>query len=361
MTTYYVRPVNGNNGNAGTSFAAAWATTAHALSNVAAGDEVRLCAEGVETASARLDPSVTGSVGNWVTWRGASGVDGSIDGSQYTIQATHSGVLLRYAGGWKYYVWHDVVFDANDTASYCFRQTSNGNANAFVGCVFKGATSRGVETQSTTNNAFGATVFINCEFKDNAGDGLRSFSNNKGSVAVIGGSAHNNTGRGIDCGLHSDIYGVTVYANGSDGIRMQAGCDRSCIVGCTVHNNSGDGIDKASGAILHYYMHNSLVGNGGYGINFNGTTAEHGFCDFNHYHRNTSGDTDITKPGENNQDGEPVFASVVSGAQDFRPLDGSPLIRGGMFGLQAIGSVGIEAGRVQMPQSVTPAHVTEVV
>lgn len=50
MTIYYVDPVSGSNGNAGTSFALAWATTQYASNNATtAGDEVRLCATGTES------------------------------------------------------------------------------------------------------------------------------------------------------------------------------------------------------------------------------------------------------------------------------------------------------------------------
>jgi Tfp pilus assembly major pilin PilA len=57
-TTYYVDPSGGNDGNAGTSFAAAWATTQHAADTAVAGDVVRLCQTATETTAA--DGTATG-------------------------------------------------------------------------------------------------------------------------------------------------------------------------------------------------------------------------------------------------------------------------------------------------------------
>ena len=74
MADYYVRSTGGSNGNAGTSFAAGWATIAHAITNTIGGDRVFVCADNANPFS------ITSSITNWPfnrVWLGADLVTGA--------------------------------------------------------------------------------------------------------------------------------------------------------------------------------------------------------------------------------------------------------------------------------------------
>lgn len=53
------------------------------------------------------------------------------------------------------------------------------------------------------------------------------------------------------------------------------------------------------------------------------------------FRNGTSGATNLGggMPGSNNQTGDPQFASVVDGSEDFTPANGSPLDSNGMLGV----------------------------
>jgi len=335
MTIYYVRPTNGNDGNAGTSFAAAWKTTQKALdSATAAGDEIRLCAEATETKDAvSIDVDTnTGAVGNKILVRGMDGTDGT-SAAQYTIQATGTWTgngLLDFADASDYYTFRNITLDCNSVATEAITSTSNTCiGHTFETCVLKNATADGAVIAGSDDHI--PWAFLNCDIHDNGGNGIATNANGVGPIMIIGGTVHDNASTGVYTRDKTTLIGVQIYDNGDRGVRSSGTSDGTTIDHCTIHGNTSDGIEIHANADTFTVTNNSIVSNGAYGVQHLATVDETIFMDYNHFYNNTSGETDLaTTPGQNNQSGDPLFVSVTDGSEDFTPAFGSPLAGNGI-------------------------------
>ena len=195
-TTYYVDPLNGVDGAAGTSFGAAWATLQKALDTATAGDEVRLCKTATETTIATVDIDVQNGTLIAPIRIFSYNSAGTAREAGYTLQAiatwggcevVHSAIVvgnfLRFFG---------IIFDANDLATNAFddNETSSG-ANAavpgFEVCQFRQATGDGYESNNPKRS-----FFLDCVFDNNGGDGYASQTLQDGIAIFIGCVFHNN-------------------------------------------------------------------------------------------------------------------------------------------------------------------------
>ena len=339
MATYYVDPVSGNNSNAGTSFALAFATTAKAESVVAAGDTVRLCATGTEslTSTNTITLTTSGSGTAFITWQGYNntGTTPLSPGSYYTIDGSgmNSSTDVVAAGaitsrrylGVKITNAKRLAFSATaaDGATYlencsitnpttsCFgmASTSNGLGWTCINCVFTGSGAGGSQhvlanLQSTSNrpgvNLIGCTVsaFYDVNAIINGAEMYRNniFANNGtaiyGSIYLTNGYIENNV-----------FYGNTVAIGVSD----RSSAARYCwIINNTFVNNTTAFLAAASNNQFQFEDYNHFYNNG---TIYNGAGL-------------VAGANDIS--------GNPLFNNAAS--LDFRLKAGSPLIGAGLRG-----------------------------
>lgn len=332
MTDFFVRPTNGSDANDGLTFANAFQTFQKGLDTAVGGDEIRLCNEATETPSASvLVDTNTGSATSPILVLGADSIDGTpltagfyiVSGS--SLPATTDLLAFSLAS---FHVLERVRITAatNDNVAL-------GSAAAFSkwrNCRVDNASSEGVFTTSTG----GSLRFIDCEIDNNGNDGLTMNAAGRGAYVVIGGSIHDNAGRGFFGGEDNNstgLHNVEVYANGDVGIDLN---QNGTVYDCTIFNNVGDGIRFTNHTGTEYIVNNTLSENGGFGLNFTGSDSEElMLIDYNHYDNNTSGETSFAStPGDNNVSGDPDFTNTTAGSENFIPLNTSPLIRAGVSG-----------------------------
>lgn len=328
MSVYYVRPTNGNDASAGTSFAAAWKTTQHALDTVTAGNEIRLCAEAIETTLVAIDIDTNLGLSNSpIDIYGASATDGSrLDGAGVYTLSGGLGALITCSINTHMRI-RDVRFTGAGSDNW---QVSGAAFLDFLRCSFDGATQHGFYSSNTT----GVQRFVDCDVYGNGGDGLSAqAATGRGRFRVVACRVHGNGGDGVFAlgNLGSVLIARTVlYANGAHGISLQQSYYAD-VIGCTAWGNSGNGIDLASSSLNGIsIVDTSLALNGGYGLDTNATTYALGTIDGLHFHNNTSGDCDVTYPGLVIAHGDPLFRDPAAG--DFAPSQHSPLLGAGVNG-----------------------------
>lgn len=341
-TTYYVDPVSGSDGNAGTSFAAAWKTTQKAADSAnTAGDVVRLCQTGTESISAAIDfDTNAGAAGSYIQFVSYNST-GTTQSNGYTIQASSSittGMFFIVDAG-DYLMFTGIILNANSNAAVCvYDNVDTPQYPVFKSCDFKNATSHGVDLRGTAT-----WTFINCNSFSNGGYGTHHNTANRGNLYWTSGSIHNNTSGGIDGNATDWVTNALIYANSGDGISSGSSQTNSVYSFNTIYNNTGDGIEFYNATTRNGYKvyGNTLVSNGGYGLNIPTTDANTFLIlNYNHTYNNTSGASNITLPGTN-QTGDPKFTNAGSG--DFTPTAGSPLLGNGPKGT-TIGALGMTAG-----------------
>jgi hypothetical protein len=337
MATYFVRPTNGSDAADGLSFANAFQTSQKAFDTAAvAGDIIRLCPEATETTSVTVDVDTnTGSVVTPIVVEPGNTTDGGRDISlTYTLQASASITgLLQFAGTQDFYKIYNLILDANaNAANPLFNNADGSGSNHFIDCRMTGGTGVGVNVRGTE-----PWHFINCEVDNNDGVGHDSPAAGRGVRRIFGGSVHDNGGDALNVEDNAwMLIGCEVYDNGGSGIEYTSasGVDMR-IIGNTFFGNTDDGITfrNAGNSNLMTVYNNTFVSNGGFGVNFNGSGEPDMalYMDFNHTHNNTSGASDITLPGDNNQTGDPLFTSTTDGSEDFIPTSASPLNRNGLM------------------------------
>ncbi len=343
MATYYVDPVSGSDANAGTSFGAAWATTQKAADTAIAGDEVRLCATGTETpSSVTAFDTNSGTYSNHIRFvaYNATGTAPLTTG-YYTISGASLG-----AGA--------DIFDMNGQ-----------DRIDFDGIRLTGAPAHGMEHSSGTldgvylrrcriDNCGGNGIYmdnssqfcsiVDCEIDDNVGDGVGQSTSSRGRLTAIASSIHDNGEHGINLGQVCTFVGCQVFDNTLDGIHIHGASAEILVTGCTIYGNGSDGIHIDDPLKSINVSNSSIAQNGGYGISTNSNGLEFITSDRNHTHNNTSGIIDTgTLPGSNNVTGDPLFASVVDGSEDFTPGASSPLAGAGVNGT-TIGALPAAAG-----------------
>ena len=331
MTIYYVRPTNGSDAAAGTSFGAAFQTTQKGLDIAVGGDEIRLCNEATETPSAKIDLDVNaGSAASPILVVAGDSIDGTpLTAGFYLIAGTSLPAttdLIGFNIANLYIQFKRVRFTGSTQDGI-----SPGTTAAFVtmvDCRIDTHDSDGIYWPSTA----GYLWLINTEIDNNIGQGFNINAAGRGNVTIIGGSCHDNGGIGAEIGGDAEVVIVDhyeVYGNGGDGIQFLGNGAR--FLNSTVYNNAGDGVYAANRNTRIFNVSSS--GNSAYGFNVSTSGDDNLIMDYNHTHNNTSGASNITLPGSNNQTGDPQFASVTAGSEDFIPDSGSPLDRNGINGV----------------------------
>lgn len=341
MATYYVRPTNGSNANAGTSFALAWQTTQYALDNATAGDTVYLCAEATETTAVQIDADTnSGSNGSIISFEGRDGTDGST-AATYTLQASAS-ITSLLDRSVTYLYWKDVVFDGNSNCTQCVNETTEGDETTYENCRFTGANSSGYVARSDNEK----TLWVNCEFDTNGEDGFKPLTSNDGGGRFVGCKFHDNTGNGFySRRANLQVFDCWAYDNGGDGFKIDARNGAAWVCNCSSLNNDGDGFDLQN---VHELVVVDCISrrNGAYGFNMNSET-DYQWMGYNCAHNNTSPAIDInggTLPGPGNVTSDPKFQSETDGSEDLRLQSDSPCFQAGVAGTD-MGAFGLyEAG-----------------
>jgi len=339
MTIWYLRPTNGSDVAAGTSFANAFKTFQKCADSWVAGDTLRMCPEAVETTAVIIDLDTTsGTAAAPITIETGNTTDGSRDMNlTYTIQASASiARIFNFPATTanSYLKFFNLVLDGNGNATKCVESLVDGASYLrWFNCRFTGATSDGVGLRSST----GQHKYFKCEFDNNGGVGASVGVAARGDYMLYHCKIHDNTGDGVLSNAGGGdgimITRCEIYGNGANGILVGSSGGGCQIIGNTIYNNAGDGIELYNATSRHNYViyHNSIVDNGGYGVFFQaGDPDIVAFMDYNHTHNNASGASDLTLPGDNNVVGDPKFTNVGTGFEDFTPLPGSPLIAVGM-------------------------------
>ena len=317
MATYYVRSSGGSDGNAGTSFGAAWATIAKAISTVTTGDEIRICADGTHTTTSTLDPHSAGL--HECFWVGANGSDGSIDGTVATIQAVASwgGGDLWYCLGSSSGFCFNLEFDANGLAVQCVDTNSNWR---FVNCTFREATGVNVIRAGGSGNELS---FAYCRFLDADGFGAQAYGANFYRCYFAGNGDH---------GLrtqYAGVYECVFYDNAGDGILASL---NTCIVNCVSDSNDGDGFDNQTYSPV--CVNCVATRNGGYGFTSDLSGQNLiliGCMSGTGSYANTSGHAssyvDLEIGAITNAD--PLYEGPSDSPPDFTPGSGSPMLNAG--------------------------------
>lgn len=332
MTTYYVRPTNGSDGAAGTSFAAAWQTLQKAFDTATAGDDVRLCAEATETTAVTVDINTnSGSTTAPIAYYGASATTGEVDGSVYKIQASASitGGLIAYAASMDAYRFKNVHFDANSNADYCIYNNVDGaDYHAFDGCTFSDATSDCLWLGGSW--ALPPWTFVGCDIYGAGGWGIRPRTNNRGYVRLYQTKVHDCVSGGIYMDM-SQCQIVSSYFYDHDGVGMELRniADGVLVFGNVIDGNGSDGLLISTTSEINTICGNTITNNGGYGINNTGGIRNHEWSARNFFWNNASGDeaTAISVlVGTDNYSADPRYTSRTDGSEDYRPQYGSPVL-----------------------------------
>lgn len=342
MTTYYVDPASGSDSNAGTSFAAAWATTQKAADTAVAGDVVRLCDTATETTAVQIDfDTNSGTATSMIEFESWNST-GTARQTGYTIQASAAMTsVINFAGTVDYVRLRGVTLDANSNAANALGNSVDTCQDIYLRqCAFTGGTSAGISIRGTFAPSW---YFLDCNTYGNA-VGISHASGNRGPFVWRGGSVHDNTSHGWDVNKTGCVmYRCQIYDNGGNGINCDSNSSGTSVVNCTIYGNTGDGIrlSSLSGREWIELTGTTMTGNGGYGLNAQ-TTGNIKRSSYNHHYNNTSGSSDVTALlGDDVVTGDPLFTSTTDGAEDFAPEDGSPLDGTGISGsdIGAVGSV----------------------
>ena len=339
MAIYYVDPAAGSDVAAGTAFGTAWATTQKALDTVAAGDEVRLCKSATETISAVIDlDTTTGTAADKITLISYA-ADGSAPSDGYTITTSSSiGAIVDHApGSFNYYRWIGVTFDANDSADFCYLNTTSDGSGLtfFLRCVLKDPIYDCLAVRGNSWHLHG------CEITGAGRHGIAQTAANRGGTSLFDCKIHHNTNNGVDANVGVGVTRCLIYRNGGYGGDAGSNSTNSGWRQNTFYGNTNGGLSLYDAANRNQFTvaGNTFVANGGYGYNQKTTALNPMIQMYNHHYVNTSGGAYPSNAdlGADLITGDPLFTSTTDGSEDFTPAAGSPLVGAGIAG-QDIGA-----------------------
>lgn len=287
----------------------------------------------------------TGSVDTRIIIKGANSSI-VVDGTRPVItgNASVADGLLSFTNAADYTQWWHIDFNAGgvNKFDYCIYNPAteiSSTYHVFYDCIIRGAVdATGIFIESLSWRV------INCQIYDN-GDGLWS---DGAFTAIIGCSIHDNTGEGIKLSSGAACINNLVYDNGANGIKLaDSGAASGIYYGNTVFGNNTHGFNIVNIADRNVLINNTSCGNGtggsGYGYNMT-DRANTLFFAYNHS-RDGGGDANDNASGHcnlmsdptsnsefadflegNNKSGDPKFAGIGDGSEDFTPTAGSALI-----------------------------------
>lgn len=283
MATYYVDGLNGNDANAGTSFAAAFLTIAKAAATVADGGKVIICATTTYTLTVTVTWSTTGTAANGgiiVVGGDALGNELGPTGTPPVITSSTVSLALFTLSAVNFYTFKYLKFThtattrgnafvtagaANSTPLTLRGVVIDGALNGIAApsrsvvllliddCLVQNCTSVGLNLVGTTSLYVRDTTVYN-----NASDGLLN-SNSTGNWNVVRCIVAKNGGKGIN---DTGTTRVVTFE----------------IDDCAIVDNTSDGIGSAeatasAGTFTIVGRNNIIWGNGGYGVNVSAQVA----------------------------------------------------------------------------------------
>jgi len=193
-------------------------------------------------------------------------------------------------------------------------------------CRFMNCTNSGilVSNNSTRIDALHCT-FSGCEY------GANGDPNGQIPVSLFYGCSFvGNSIAGLRCGAMNSVVNNAFIRNGRGIIDNTTNMQRCRFIGNTFLNNTFDGIRLpnivSNGQIL--FINNTFDSCGGFGVNAQGGAQNAIEFVNNCFYNNTLGNVDINGGniwGEGNIFVDPEFVSRLSGAEDIRTEEGSPL------------------------------------
>lgn len=277
MTTYYVRSSGGNDANDGLSFANAFATIQKAADTATAGDDVRICADGIHVQTATIDLDTNSGTGeNPIVFTGANATTGADDGTVAAVNRTSFG---------------DHVFKGNGTVAHIyFKNLSSENiSRAFCSSIphalLENITCAGATTYVAQSCS--GSVLINCALSGTAAIGLSLGNQSDGETHIdcyVDMTASSSSSPVLTCSsfrnstsykrvsVKGAILGATfnnsdvetsgildscIFDGCTTGVSVQQD-DTARIIGCTFYDCT-TGIDSsAAGATGNLFVENSI-------------------------------------------------------------------------------------------------------
>lgn len=286
------------------------------------GDELRICADAVYTQGLlSLLGDGTATTGH-LTWTGANS-RGVVDQTKAALEGTGTYTLYGNTSDFRKFQYLDIYGDV----TYETVELTDCEDSIFYRCRIRSAsgahTYAAVHIDGSSEDAF----FVECEITGNGTTGTGSIGiRAAGPVKILGCAIHDCAGNGIWAEAYRGtwIENSLIYKNASRGVYIDSGSYNGCaLINCVVHGNSGDGIrfsNSVSNASLHWFSHNIIANNGGYGINRQGSHyAAPGRN--NVYWQNTtapSDSSDISVHDWDSVEGDPKFVNTGAGTEDYR-------------------------------------------
>lgn len=293
MTTYYVDGVSGNDGNAGTSFGAAWQTLSKLFTTIANGDTGVICATTTYTLTSTVTATVVGTAasgGVTIVGGDSSGNILTASGTPPTItSATNSVALisLNAAAFWRFKFLKLTHTAA--TRGDGFACVTSAPSNIFLeGVTIDGCLNgwNGGGRDATNSLMFSDCAILNCTASgivNAVGAGGASLG-----VLIKDSLIYNPTSHGYSSnGGTTNVTAVrSVFANcGGNGL-YDTGTTRTSVfnlVECALAENTSNGIRSdattgSGGSFALFGSNNVIWGNGSNGVNVVNQAATNTDC-----------------------------------------------------------------------------------